>query len=145
MTEKHFAKGICFTSFPWKGYTLNLTVRDGGQEEAEASLLALMNILEEVVLPSSMEDALEVEFTGTPSSPVTLEGVTGMHLGLLERAPKAADFKQGQVYEILVDEYRIRDGAIGFYKKGLEWAMCTHNKYLVHLPLLEVRSLWRSL
>lgn len=123
MTENHFAKGIAFTSFPYKGYTINVTCRDGGKDEAEASMLAIMDILNEVVLPSSMEDALEVPYD---EKPVTLEGVTGMDLGLLERAPKAADFKQGQVYEILVDEYRIRDGSIGFYKKGLDFALCTH-------------------
>ena len=115
------AKGIAWTNFPYKGYEISLTVRDGGREEAEASLLALMDILNDVMLPTSMEDAVEVPF-----GEVTKAGVMGLDLGLLKYAPKASDLKPGQVFEVTVNQYKLRDGEIVFGHTESKYPLHTH-------------------
>lgn len=119
------AKGIAWTNFPYKGYEISLTVRDGGRQEAEDSLLALIEIINDVIEPTrvdaSLEDVEPVEF-----GEVTLEGVTGMHLGLLKYAPKASDLKPGQVFEVTVNQYKQRDGEIVFGHTESKYPIHTH-------------------
>ena len=145
MTEKHFAKGICFTSFPYKGYTVNLTVRDGGRQEAEDSLLALMDIINDVIDPTrvdaGLEDVKEVEF-----GEVTKAGVMGLDLGLLKYAPKASELKPGQVFEVTVNQYKLRDGEIVFGHTESKYPIHTHklNDYGVKVMAKIFTDKWDS-
>ena len=119
------AKGIAWTNFPYKGYEISLTVRDGGREEAEASLLALMDIINEVIDPTRVDASLEgvepIEF-----GEVTKAGVQGLDLGLLKYSPKASDLKPGQVFELTSNQYKQRDGEIVFGHTESKYPLHTH-------------------
>jgi hypothetical protein len=115
--------GIAFTNFDYKGksgknYRVSVTVRDGGQEEAEASLLALINII---------NDVIELDIVDPLPALDEVEPVVfgGSDLGLLEYPPKAGERKVGDVYEITVNEYTNDGAKIQFYAGG-EYPLHTH-------------------
>ena len=107
------AKGIVWTTIPYKNYRLNITVRDGGKEEALDSLTAMIAIIDEYVEPEA------------ESVPERTPSVGGQDLGLLEYPPKAGDRVSGDVYEITVNEYTNDGAKIQFYRGG-EYPLHTH-------------------
>lgn len=136
-------KGIAWTLVEYKGHKISVTVRDGGYQQAKDSadgLFTLIDTLEEEHgttpflernnLHAKMFDGVE-EVPFGEDKPVTLEGVTGMDLGLLKYAPKASDLKPGQVFELTANEYKLSDGKLAFYLEGSDYPLHTHtlNEY----------------
>ena len=130
-TETTEALGICWTNLPepYKGCNLNVTVRDGGEDEARASLQALKNIIDdEIGEPEEIKRvAGSVEVARANFSDVPLVSAPG-DLGLLEYPPKAADRNPGDVYEIQVQKYTRNKKKISFYIDDNEDP--AHNHYL---------------
>ncbi len=48
------------------------------------------------------------------------------HVELVDRLKKAGEWKTGDVQEVLVDQYKMGEGKIAFYKEGNEYPIHTH-------------------
>ena len=123
------AKGIAFTNFDYpvgnRTYRISVTVRDGGRQEAEDSLLALLEIINEVVDPALVETMLK-DIPEIDPDGISEDRVTGNYLGLLDYAPKSSELEPGQTYELAVDQYTLKDGEIQFWKGGGQYPAHTH-------------------
>jgi len=121
------AKGIAFTDFQYKGFKISVTCRDGGKKEAEESMLAIMDILNEYVIPDMNVPEIPFDepdpFDDKPTNPA--------EYGLVDKFPAAGDWNPGDEYEMLVTQYRIKDGALEFYKDDYEYPVHKHflNEY----------------
>jgi hypothetical protein len=140
------AKGIAFTSFGYKKYKLSVTVRDGGASLAIDSLIGLLDVIDKAeelgCVPflernnlnvDLIESATEIPFGkpaeedpfaefSAPTDPATY--------GVLEFPPKASEVNPGDEWELLVDQYELKDGAISFYKENSEYEYSYHTHYL---------------
>ena len=114
------ALGIAWVTIPYKGHRINVTCRDGGKDEAEMSLLAIIDILNENVIMDK-----EIDFVPVPDfTDVPLVKAPG-DLGLLEYPPKAKERNSGDVYELTVNEYTNDGQKVQFYAGG-EYPLHTH-------------------
>jgi len=130
------ALGIAFTNFDYEGlsgnrYRISVTVRDGGRQEAEDSLLALLDIINDVIDKQFIPDYEDIPERDFDGQVVTKDKVTGNYLGLLDYAPKSSDLKSGQTYELKVNAYKLKDGEIQFWNKDHQYPAHTHklNEY----------------
>ena len=136
MTE---AKGICFTNFRYKDrYNVSVTVRDGGREEAEASLLALLDIINDVIEPTLVQtheidfDGVDFDDTGepqrTPAKPAQQppKNPAQYDVEVVEKLMKAGDWQPHDEQWIQVDEFKRDDKCVEFFKANDQHKVHTH-------------------
>lgn len=137
------AGGVAWTEvWTTDGIKVNLTSRAQTPAVAIKNLLAaieetgVLTVRPAVNVPQRNDsppdpfpfDEPPYEHVPQPSKPAqSAVPTTGQDFGLLEYAPKASETKPGDVFEIVVNEYKAEPKKISFWRKGAQYPSFVYN------------------